>query len=66
MDSLRDSDEEDGLEKPLQSHETYLCQGKFEDHQEQPSLTAYQPKIMAGGPAYLEPSTLGEAVPYPE
>lgn len=41
MDSLRDSDEEDGLEKPLQSHETYLCQGKFEDHQEQPSLTAY-------------------------
>ncbi|KAF7237844.1 Kelch-like protein 24 [Varanus komodoensis] len=27
MDSTQDSDEEDGGEKTLQSHETYLCQG---------------------------------------
>ncbi|KAJ6663133.1 hypothetical protein lerEdw1_010726 [Lerista edwardsae] len=27
MDFLRNSDEEDGAEKALQSHETYLCQG---------------------------------------
>nr|XP_020660982.1 kelch-like protein 12 [Pogona vitticeps]XP_020660983.1 kelch-like protein 12 [Pogona vitticeps]XP_020660984.1 kelch-like protein 12 [Pogona vitticeps] len=27
MDSLGDSDEDDGLDKPLQSHEAHLCQG---------------------------------------
>ncbi|XP_062987401.1 kelch-like protein 17 [Elgaria multicarinata webbii] len=27
MDAVQDSDEEDGIEKPLRSHETYLCQG---------------------------------------
>ncbi|KAK9403030.1 kelch-like 9 [Crotalus adamanteus] len=35
MDSLKDSDEEDGLEKPLQSHETYLCQGLKQLYQSQ-------------------------------
>ncbi|XP_054840506.1 kelch-like protein 12 [Eublepharis macularius] len=35
MDSQRDSDEEDGTEKTLQSHETYLCQGLKQLYQAQ-------------------------------
>ncbi|XP_061463463.1 kelch-like protein 12 [Rhineura floridana] len=35
MDSLRDSDEEDSIEKPLQSHEAYLCQGLKQLYQAQ-------------------------------
>nr|XP_028591992.1 kelch-like protein 12 isoform X1 [Podarcis muralis] len=35
MDSLMDSDEEDGIEKPLPSHEAYLCQGLKQLYQTQ-------------------------------
>ncbi|XP_015273630.1 PREDICTED: kelch-like protein 12 [Gekko japonicus] len=35
MDSQRDSDEEDGTEKSIQSHETYLCQGLRQLYQAQ-------------------------------
>ncbi|XP_060627685.2 kelch-like protein 12 [Anolis sagrei] len=35
MDSLEESEEEDDIQKPLQSHETYLCQGLKQLYQAQ-------------------------------